>query len=377
MSKDTDYLNMSDEEMRNSAPPPEDVVEDKLVAESADTETVEDTEEVADSESTTEADADDDAPGAAEKVDAEGEDKQEEKKVPDKVKEPVETKDKEEIKEPPAVDYEAEYKRLIAPFKANGRDVDVKSVDDAIALMQMGANYNKKMAALKPNLKLMKLLQNNNLLSEEKLAYLIDLGNKDPNAINKLVKESGIDPMDIDAAKASEYKPKIHTVDDREIDLDTVLDELQDSPSYNRTLEIVSQKWDGASKQVVAGMPELLRVINSHVESGIYDLISKEVEGERMFGRLKGLSDIDAYRQVGDAMQLKGRFNNLGRTQNKAAPEVVVQPKPKKVEDESLKDKRRAASSTKPVVTAAAAKDFNPLSLSDAEFSKLSDPRFR
>src|SRR5690606_29540484 len=84
---------------------------------------------------------------------------------------------KEKPKDPPeetkSVDYEAEYKRLLTPFKANGREIQVKSVDDAIQLMQMGANYNKKMAALKPNLKLMKMLQNNNLLTEDKLSFFI------------------------------------------------------------------------------------------------------------------------------------------------------------------------------------------------------------
>jgi len=277
------------------------------------------------------------------------------------------------------IDYEAEYKRLIAPFKANGREIQVKSAEDAIALMQMGANYNKKMAALKPNLKIMKLLENNGLMNEEKLSFLIDLDKKNPAAINKLVKESGIDPMDLDAEKAGEYRPKIHAVDDREIDLDTVLDEIQDTPTYARTLDVVSQKWDGASKQAISQTPQLLKVINAHMESGIYDLISKEVESERVFGRLNGLSDIEAYRHVGDAIQARGGFNHLtnGQVKPQASAPVIVEPKPKKVEDDKLKDKRRAASSTKPVAPTTVIKDFNPLALSDAEFSKLADNRFR
>lgn len=281
----------------------------------------------------------------------------------DKEKKPVETS---------AVDFEAEYKRLLTPFKANGHEIAVNSVDDAIQLMQMGANYNKKMAGLKPNLKLMKMLENSGFLSEDKIGYLIDLGNKNPDAINKLVKESGINPMDLDAEKAGDYKPKIHSVDDREMELDTVLDEISTTPSYNQTLDIVSTKWDGASKQVLANSPQLLKVINDHVSSGIYDLIAKEVANERMFDRLKGLSDIEVYRHVGDAIQARGGFNHLGSSQGKPATKtpVVVVPKPKLV-DESLNDKKRAASSTKPAAASTVAKDFNPLSLSDADFSKL------
>jgi hypothetical protein len=278
--------------------------------------------------------------------------------------------------ETPVVDFEAEYKRLLTPFKANGHDITINSVDDAIQLMQMGANYNKKMAALKPNLKLMKTLENNGLLEEGKISYLIDLVNKNPEAINKLVKESGINPMDLDAEKAGDYKPKIHTVDDREMELDTVLDNISSTPSYNRTLNIVSTEWDGASKQVLAESPQLLAVINDHVQRGIYDVISKEVDRERMFDRLNGLSDIAAYRKVGDAIQARGGFDHLGspqKTPTKAG--LVVVPKPK-VDDDALKDKRRAASSTKPAVSTTQTKDFNPLSLSDADFGKLVNPKY-
>ena len=374
------YLDMSDEDMMNATPPTVEpvvapVVEDK----SAEVAPVVDAgdEEEGDEPPAKAAEAADEDGGtpakeaakAAEVVDPKGE-------VKDPV-DPAASKDDKPKEEAAPVNYEAEYKRLLAPFKANGRDVQVSSVEDAISLMQMGANYNKKMAGLKPNLKLMKMLENNGLLSEEKIGFLIDLEKKNPDAINKLVKESGINPMDLDADKAGEYKPKIHTVDDREMELDTVLDDIQGTPTYNRTLAIVSKEWDGPSKQVIADQPQLLKLINDHVERGIYDLISKEVESGRMLGRLTGLSDIEAYRQVGDAIQARGGFNHLGSSQAKpAAAPVVVQPKPKKVEDDKLNEKRRAASSSPPIVSGTGTKEFNPLGLSDAEFEKLSAPVF-
>lgn len=278
-----------------------------------------------------------------------------------------------------AVDYKAAYEKLTAPFIANGREMSVKSVDDAVALMQMGANYNKKMAALKPNLKLMKMLETNGLMSEEKINFLIDLEKKNPDAINKLIKDSGLDPLELDTEKADGYKPTQRTVSDSELDLDAVLDEIQGTPSYKRTIEVVANEWDGKSKQIVGANPQLLKVINSHVQSGIYDLITAEVESERMFGRLSGLSDIEAYRQVGDAIQARGGFDHLSTQgqQTKTSAPVVLKPTPKKVDDEKLKEKRRAASAAKPAAAPTApAKDFNPLALSDEEFSKLGNPKF-
>lgn len=386
--QEVDFLSMSDEEIANMVSPgvtttteildtADDAVTDPTAADT-------DVDDDQDTDNTDKevAEDDDDAAGdkPASKESDEGDNTQDKKPVDGNKSETPADKPAEQEVEGVKIDFEAEYKRLLAPFKANGRDIKVNSVDEAVTLMQMGANYNKKMAALKPNLKLMKLLENNGFLNEEKIGFLIDLGRKDPAAINKLVKDSGIDPMDLDAEKASAYKQTAYTVDDREIELDTVLDDIQSTPAYNRTLEVVSTKWDAASKQVIAGTPQLLKVINDHISNGIYDVISKEVESERMFGRLNGLSDIEAYRRIGDALHAKGAFNSLlqgssPQPQKLASQPVVVAPKPK-VEDDKLKDKRRAASSTKPAATGSAKMDFDPLSLSDEEFSKLVNKQF-
>lgn len=355
-----DYLEMSDEELLAAGVPDEEVatqeVNDEAVAENN-----------AEEESTEETSNTDEATDDPDESEDKGEGSEESNPDP-KPDESESTKAEEAQAE---VDYKAEMARLLTPFKANGKEIAIKNVDDAITLMQMGANYNKKMAALKPNLKLMKLLENNGLLSEEKIGFLIDLEKRNPEAINKLVKDSGLDPLELDADKAGDYKPSTYTVDDREMELDAVLDELQSSPAYNQTLAIVSNKWDGASKQVIANSPQLLKVINSHVETGIYDLISKEIESERVFGRLDGLSDIEAYRQVGDAIQARGGFNHLGKPNETPAPkQVIVPPKPK-VDDDKLREKKRAASSTKPAGSNQVAQEYNPLALSDDAFSKL------
>lgn len=274
------------------------------------------------------------------------------------------------------------YDRLMAPFRANGREIQARSVEDAISLMQMGANYNKRMAGLKPVIRIAKMLENNGLLDEEKLSYLIDLHAKKPEAITKLVKDAGLNPMDLDLDKAGDYRASSHKVDDREVDLDTVLDDIKDSSAYTKTLSI-ARAWDADSKKILGDHPGLLQVINTHVERGIYDLITAEVERERTFGRLQGLSDIAAYRQVGDAIQARGGFDHLGKPDGDPKAKSgeagkVVEPKPKKDDDESRNDKRRAMGSPRPAAPSGQpAKDFNPLALSDDEFLKQATPKFR
>ena len=272
------------------------------------------------------------------------------------------------------IDYKAEYEKLLAPFKANGKDMTVADTDEVRQLMQMGANYNKKMAALKPSLKTLKTLEKHKLLDPEKIGYLIDLSKQNPDAIKKLVKDSGIDPLDFDNEEESEYKPNTYNVDDRELDLDAVLDKIQDTPTYSKTISLVSNKWDGPSKRVVAENPQLLEVINDHMASGIYDRISNEVEKQQMLGRLDGLSNLEAYRTVGDELDAKGAFADLtGNSQSQQEPQRKTVVKKPKAQDAERNSKKRAASSTRSTSKASSGKsgDFNPLSLSDDEFEKL------
>ena len=100
-----------------------------------------------------------------------------------------------------------------------------------------------------------------------------------------------------------------------------------------------------------------------------------------MLGRLNGLSDIDAYRQVGDAMEAKNKFNHLnaGSSQvqrKQGQPPKTFTPKAKVQESEDLKNKRRAASSTQASSNSKKSSEFNPLAMSDAEFEKLANEKY-
>ena len=267
-----------------------------------------------------------------------------------------------------SVDYKAEYEKLTAPFRANGKDMQVSNVEDARQLMQMGANYNKKMAALKPNLKIMKMLENHDLLNEEKINFLIDLDKKNPNAITKLLKDSNIDPLEVDLDTNTDYRPNTYTVDDKEVELDGILDEIRETESFSRTIDVISNKWDVTSKKVLLDNPAIIKVINDHMGNGMYDQIMKVVDNERMFGRLTGLSDLEAYKQVGDAIHARGGFNN----QQQAKPKVSKA----KQDPKLLKDRKKAASPTKSVNTVKKEPEYNPLSMSDEEFEKMINSKY-
>ena len=294
--------------------------------------------------------------------------------------EETEEESTEGVKTPEAgIDYKVEYERLLAPFKAGGREMQVKGVDEALQLMQKGVDYHNKMASLKPSLKIIKTLQNAELLDVDNVNFLIDLHNKKPEAIAKLLKDSNIDPIDIDMDKGEGYKPSQYQPSDQQLMLDEVLESIRDTPSYSKTLNVVAKVWDEESRNTVLKHPQILEVINGHIESGVYDIIQTEMEKERIFGNLRGLSDLAAYKQVGDMIEARGGFRHLSKAapaaQGAKAPIRVTGSSPKqRAESAELAARKRAAAPPKGKSRKSEVDDL--LNLPDDEFEKQFNAQF-
>lgn len=271
--------------------------------------------------------------------------------------------------------YAAVGRQIMAEFKANGTTMKVKSVDDALQLMQMGANYHKKMVGLKPSLKTLKLLENHDLLDPEKLNYLIDLSQKKPEAIKKLLKDSDIDPLSIDMEEQDNYVPQQRTVNDKELLLDEVLNNISSSPYYDRTLDVIGNKWDEPSRRAVADDPELIAVINSHMENGIFDQVANAVAYERSLGKLVGVSELVAYQRIGAHMHENNLFKRATGepTQVPQSDKVPAsQDTSKQQEEQERRDRKKAASPSRQTPgTGKADSNYNPLAMSDEDFAKL------
>jgi hypothetical protein len=220
-----------------------------------------------------------------------------------------------------AVDYEAFYKQVMTPFKANGKQIELRSMDEAIQLMQMGANYTRKMQDMAPHRKTLLMLENAKLLDPDRLSLLIDVNNGDPKAIQKLLKDKGVDPMSIDTSEESNYLGGNHKVSDEEANFRSALDELSSHDTGKATLQTINSTWDQASKDVLWKEPQVMSAIHSQRENGIYDRISTEVNRQRILGKVPAdLPFIQAYKVVGDAMQAAGAFNDLVKASPKETP---------------------------------------------------------
>ena len=261
--------------------------------------------------------------------------------------------------------YENAYNQITAPFKANGATMQVKSPEDIVRLMQMGAGAQKQMAKLKPNLKLIKMLENNNLLDERRLNNLIDLSKNDSKAIAKLVKDSGVDPEEIDIENANTYQPNNYTVTDSEYELDQVLDSIKHTETFDKTIDVLTSEWDDKSKTFVSENPNVIRVINDHMLNGVYDKVNAVMQQEKALGKLSGVTDVDAYKQIIDMLAKNGELVD-GDQQAPVKSNVTDIGDANSVK---RKQNRKAAAPTKQTNTSNNSKqDVDFLALSDDEF---------
>lgn len=277
------------------------------------------------------------------------------------------------------VDYKAAYEELLTPFKANGKMIQVNNLAEAKQLMQMGAHFTKKMQEIQPHRKVLMMLDNNGLLDEGKLSFLIDLEKKNPEAIKKLIKDAGINPMEIDVESEPAYQAGNHRVSDEAVNFNTVLGDLASNPEGKQTLQVINTEWDQASKEALWKEPGVMTVIHEQRTNGIYPIIQAEVDRLRTLGTIPAtVPFIEAYKVVGENLAKAGKFAHIAGgngqspepSKTASAPvapvpvaQRVVAPKP----NVSNSDRAQAASQQRTAIRKA--EPFvNPLAMSDDEF---------
>jgi len=272
-------------------------------------------------------------------------------------------------------DYKAFYQKVMAPFKANGKMITLSSAEEVIRLMQMGANYHKKMQALQPYRKILMMLEDNDLLDEERLSFLIDINKGDKEAIKKLLRDANIDPIDIDISEEPKYTPGKHVVTDQRVRLVSAIEDVRDLPGGSDTLQTIHTTWDKASKDILFQNPEILRAIHKQMQDGAYQRIAAEVEKAQTLGEIPAnVPFLAAYKMVGDIMLAQGALRDLGPEY--APPQAPQMPLTRAPIDTRVKKPRKTVSDNQRAKAAAPPRnapkpvqeEINFLALDDDEF---------
>jgi len=376
-----DILVMSDEEFLGLDPSRYDGLDDPKKAEKE--EKQEDGEQEPEQDEQQEDEAQDEDDGGGELEESEPEKVEPPRKDPGLAKDDAEEEVVEAKADAPseAVDYKKLYGQIMAPFKANGRTIEIKTPEEAISLMQKGANYAKTMQRLKPYKRVLTMLEKHELLDEDKLSYLIDLEKKNEGAIRKLVKESGIDPMDIGDADNPTYEPGYYQVSDEETSFREALDQLNDTDGGSETIAIINRTWDAESKGMIWKHPGVQEIIHTHRLNGVYDKIADEVERLRTLGQIpETTSFLQAYQELGNQMfPANGNGNPAHKTgdapRSRVVDKGIAPSQQKRVSSDPDVDRRLKGTSSSKSSRGTREEFKNPLEMSDDDFLKQMEGR--
>ena len=275
--------------------------------------------------------------------------------------------------------YKSLYEKVMAPFKASGKTIQLKDPEEALELIKKGVDYTRKTMEIAADRKFLVMLEKNQLKDEAKLSFLIDLANKNPAAITKLITDSGVDPLDIDTSAPSNYSPGNHSVSDDEIRFTETLTEVNSTPEGQQVVQRIFSGWDQASQGHMWKEPEAMRVLLAQKQSGVFDIVEGEVERRRLLGQIPAsTSYLDAYRYVGLELGQAGAFNHLpafqsqgAAAQHPAATSPIATRAASTVAKPAADPTVRAAAPTRPTARMSSKPTIDDLAdLSDEEFLK-------
>lgn len=308
--------------------------------------------------------------------------------VPTAKPDAVQEKPKTSVTEPVATEADSIaaldfFKKVSTPFKADGKDIQVRTPEDVIRLMQMGVNYSRRMQEMKPLRAMDNMLKAHGLNDPEKLNFLIDLSKGKPEAIQKLLKEKKIDPIDLDVSKDTGYKATNYQADPKDVAFQEAIDNTISTEVGKSLIKDINATWDKESKEFLREEPSTFQNLLEQKQTGVYGKIKTELDYQRTMGYLTDVPFIQAYHQVGAAMQKAGVFGSPKPTELKlqsvVTAEVPIDTGTRKAAPPKTELPNPNLSSTNQprVVPPNGGNQNEPdyFAMSDADFMKLAPPR--
>lgn len=275
--------------------------------------------------------------------------------------------------------YRQTYEKIYSPFKANGKEFQVRNVDEAISLMQKGVDYTRKQQALKPRLVEMRTLEEQGMLGDN-LNYAIDLYNGNPKALAKLIKDKGIDinslmpQQEVDEfgnqkpVETTPYTPNNYSISPEKLRFKEVVEQLKESDMYSK-VDNALDDFDAESRNIFARNPNYYLVLSDLIKNGHYEPIKQELEHMQIVGdpRIRGLNYMDAFSVV--ANQYFANSNQSAPQQ----PQVQPQQNQQVYQQQQFNAVQQRKQGASPVRSSPgrAVTQYDPLTCSDEEFAKI------
>lgn len=287
-----------------------------------------------------------------------------------------------------AVDYKKFYEEVaLAKFTANGREVEgFKDPADLIRAQQMLHGYSDKMKVFKEHKKFLKPLQERDILNDpDKFNLAMSLLDGDEEAIKKVIKDKGIDPLEMDLENIT-YTPKNTLPSDAQLIIEETSNQARDLGVEDKFHRALTNDFDDAGLNEVITNSAVRNDLLQHLKDGTYDIVQTEIRKMEMLdstGSLDSMGSVDKYRMAIQRLQQAApvkevpksteeednRKKEEARIQKQKEAEAAEEYKRKAAKElEASEARKKAAKVSKKRVVKQKSKEKAPESLKGSEF---------
>ena len=247
--------------------------------------------------------------------------------------------------------YKEFYEKVaLAKFTANGKEVEgFKDPADLIRAQQMLHGYSDKMKVFKEYKPFLKALEERKLTTDtEKFNLVMNLLDGDPEAFKKVIKEKGIDPLELDLDDIK-YAPKNVLPSKAQMVIEETYEEAENLGVGDKFTRVINKDWDVKSLQELVTNSAVKNDLLQHLNDGTYDIVQNEIKRMELLdatGVLDSMSSIEKYRTAVARLQQKNVQNMVAQAPVKDTVDKIAQAEKAKAEAEF---KRKAAEKEKEV----------------------------
>ena len=278
----------------------------------------------------------------------------------------------------------------LAKFTANGKEVEgFKDPADLIRAQQMLHGYSDKMKVFKEYKPFLKALEERKLTTDaDKFNLAMSIVDGDPEAIKKVLKEKGIDPLELDLEDIK-YTEKNTLPSKAQLLIEDTYEQAENLGVGDKFTKVINKDWDIKSLQELVTNNAVRSDLLQHLSDGTYDIVSDEIKKMELLdvtGVLNNMPSVEKYRLAVQRLSKQNQKEFAAQASAKATVGKISEAEKTKAEDEFKRlaaekeariaeERRKAASvSKKKVVKKPETKPkLEELSGSDfrAEFNKM------
>jgi len=310
----------------------------------------------------------------------------------------VDNSEVEEVKETNSEDDVLDkYLNTVSKVKANKSEVEFtnkEKLEQFDAMYQKAANYTKKTQKLAQYGKKISALEEAGV-TDEQFNTMLDVLKGDKDAITAVIKQAGIDALDIDTEQELSYTPRDYGKSEIELEVEEAYSEIDSDPEGQVTRQVIASQWDYKSREhIVNGMTmpngqtwsakQIMTGIHEDVKSGTYNAVSGIATKLKIAdGGTK--SDIEYYLQAGGqyaqqqayVAQEAQRAQDQERLRKEAEAQIIADAKAKQEANAKAKaeaEARQSAAVTQVNAGATNATDYLAVDkMTDDEFLAFMD----